>query len=86
MRAAADIMFSLLTSWFVLPPSVFFPLIQFVLSFQYVLRVQLLLDQSWLATVRDVSSGMHQVINPSRPTTPLFVLQATKAGRGGLGT
>ena len=36
-------------------------------------------------TEHDVSSGMHHVINPSRPSPPLFVLQATKAGRGGLG-
>ena len=28
---------------------------------------------------------MHHVINPSRPPPPLFVLQATKAGCGGLG-
>ena len=44
MRAAADVMFSLLTSGFVLSPSLFFPCIQFVLSVQFVLRVRLLLD------------------------------------------
>ena len=67
MRAAADVMFSPLTSGFVLSPSLFFPWIQFVLSVQFVLRVRLLLDRSWLATVCDVSSGTHHVINPSRP-------------------
>ena len=55
MHAAADITFSLLTSVFVLSPSPFFPWIQFVLSVQFVLWVWLLLDRSWLATVRDVT-------------------------------
>jgi len=68
MRAAADVMFSLLTSVLVLSPSLFFPWIQFVLSVQFVLRVRLLLDRAWLATVRDVSRGTHHVINPSRPS------------------
>ena len=36
-------------------------------------------------TERDVSSGTHHVINPSR-LSPAFVPKATKAGRGGLGT
>ena len=48
MRAAADVTFSLLTSVLVLSPSLFFPWIQFVLSVQFVLRVRLLLDRSWL--------------------------------------
>jgi len=69
MRAAADVMFSLLTSGF--SPSLFFPWIQFVLSVQFVLRVWLLLDRSWLAIVRDVNSGTHHMINPSRPS-PAF--------------
>jgi len=68
MRAAAYVMFSLLTSGFVLSPSLFFPWIQFVLSVQFVLQVRLLLDRSWLATIRDVSSSTHHVINPSRPS------------------
>jgi len=66
MCATADITFSLLT--YILSLSVFFPWIQFVLSVQFVLRFQLLLDQSWLATVRDVSSGTYHMINPSRPS------------------
>jgi len=70
MRAAADITFSLLMSGFVLSPSLFFPRIQFVLSVYFVLQVRLLLDRSWLATVRDISSGTH-VINPSR-SSPCF--------------
>jgi len=37
MRAAADVMFSQLTSGFVLSLSLFFPRIQFVLSVQFVL-------------------------------------------------
>jgi len=85
MRAAADITFGLLTSGLVLSPSLFFPWIQFVLSVQFVPRVRLLLHQLWLAMVRDVSSGTHHVIIPSR-LSPTFILQATKAGRGGLGT
>jgi len=72
MRAAADVTFSLLTSGFVLSPSLFFPWIQFILSVQFVLQVRLLLDQLWLATVRDVSHGTHHVINPSRPS-PCFL-------------
>ena len=71
MHATADVTFSLLISGFVLSPSLFFFWIQFVLSVQFVLRVRLLLDRSWLATVRDVSSGTHHVINPSRPS-PCF--------------
>jgi len=82
MHGAADIMFSLLMSGFVLSPSLFFPWIQFILSVQFVLRVRLLLDRSWLATVHDISRGTHHV----KSLPPLFVLQATKAGRGGLGT
>ena len=80
MHAAADVTFSLLTSEFVLSPSLFFPWIQFVLSFQFVLRVRFLLDWLWLATVRDVSSGMHHVINPSRPSPPLFYCKQQKLG------
>jgi len=68
MCAAADVTISLLTSGFVLSPSLFFPWIQFVLSVQFALWVWLLLDQSWLATVRGISSGVHHVINPSRPS------------------
>jgi len=67
MHAAADVTFSLLTSGLVLSPSLFFPWIQFIRFVQFVLRVRLLLDWSCLATVRDVSSGTHHVINPSRP-------------------
>jgi len=37
MHATADVTFSLLTSGFVLSPSLFFPCIQFVLSVQFVL-------------------------------------------------
>ena len=44
MCVTADVTFSLLTSGFVLSPSLFFPCIQFVLSVQFVLLVQLLLD------------------------------------------
>jgi len=78
MRAAADVMFSLLMSGFVLSPSLFFPGFQFVLSVQFVLRVRLLLDRSWLATVRDVSGGTHHVINPSRPS-PAFRTASDKS-------
>ena len=78
-QAAADIVFSLLTSGFVLSPSLFFPWIQFVLSVQFVLRVWLLLDRSWLATVRDVSSSTHHMINPSRPP-PLSYCKRQKLG------
>ena len=70
MRAAADVTFSLLTSGFVLSPSLFFPWIQFVLSVQFVLWVWLLLDQLWLATVCDISNGTHHMINLSRPFPP----------------
>jgi len=59
MRTAADVMFSLLTSGFVLSP-LFFPRIQLILSVQFVLQVRLLLDRSWLATVCDVCSGTHR--------------------------
>jgi len=75
MRAAADVMFSLLTSGLVLSPSLFFP---FVLSVQFVLQVRLLLDRSWLATVRDVSRGTHHVISPSRPS-PTFRTASDKS-------
>jgi len=78
MCASADVRCSLLTSWFVLSPSLFFPWIQFVLSVQFVLRVQLLLDRSWLATVHDVSRGTHHVINPSRPS-PTFRTASDKS-------
>ena len=78
MRAAADIMFSLLMSGFVLSPSLFSPWIQFVLSVQFVLWVRLLLDRSWLATVRDVSRGTHHMINPSRPS-PAFRTASDKS-------
>jgi len=78
MHAAADVMFSLLTSGFVLSPSLFLPWIQFILSVQFVLRVQLLLDRSWLATVRDVSSGTCHMINPSRPS-PAFRTASDKS-------
>ena len=78
MCAAADITFSLLTSGFVLSPSLFFPWTQFVLSLQFVPQVRLLLDWSWLATVRDVSSGTHHVINPSRPS-PAFHTTSDKS-------
>ena len=66
------------TSGFVLSPSLFFSWIQFILSVQFVLRVRLLLDRSWLATVRDVSSGRHHVINPSRPS-PAFRTASDKS-------
>ena len=78
MHAAADVMFSLLSSGFVLFPSLFFPWIQFVLSVQFFLRVRLLLDRSWLATVCDVSRGTHHVINPSRPS-PAFCTASDKS-------
>jgi len=42
LRASADVTFILLTSGFVLSPSLFFPWIQFVLSVQFVLRILLL--------------------------------------------
>ena len=64
---------------FVLSPSLFFPWIQFVLSVLLVLQVRLLLDRSWLATVCDVSSGTHHMINPSRPPCPAFVACNTKS-------
>jgi len=38
----------------------------------------LLLDRSWLATVRDVSRGTHHVINPSRPS-PAFRTASNKS-------
>jgi len=78
MRATADVMFSLLTSGFVLSPSLFFPWIQFVLTVQFVLQVWLLLDRSWLATVHDVSCGTYHVINPSRPS-PAFRTASNKS-------
>ena len=78
MHAAADITFSLLTSEFVLSPSLFFPWIQFVLSLQIVPRVRLLLDRLWLSTVCDVSSSTHHVINPSRPS-PAFRIASDKS-------
>jgi len=78
MHATTDVMFSLLTSGFFLSPSFFFPLIQFVLSVQFVLQVRLLLDWSWLATVRDVSHSTHHVINPSRPS-PAFRTASDKS-------
>jgi len=71
MRAAAEVMFSLLTSEFVLSPSLFFPWIQFVLSVQFV-------DRSWLATVRDISHGTHHMINLSRPS-PAFRTASDKS-------
>ena len=77
MCAAADITFSLLTSGFILSPSVFFPWIQFILSVQFVLR---LVDRSWLATVRDISSDMHHVINPSRPSPSFSYCKQQKLG------
>ena len=80
MRATADVTFSLLASGFVLSPSLFFPWIQFVLSVQFVLWVRLLLDRSWLATVRDVSSGMHHVISPSRPSPRFSYCKWQKLG------
>ena len=80
MRATADVTFSLFTSGFVLSPSLFFPWIQFVLSVQFVLRVQLLLDRSWVATVRDVSSGTHHVINLSRPSPRFLYCKQQKLG------
>ena len=72
------VMFSLLTSGFVLSPSLFFPWIQFVLSVQFVLWLRLLLDRSWLATVRDVSRSTHHVISPSRPS-PAFRTASDKS-------
>jgi len=71
-------MFSLLTSGFVLSPSLFFPWIQFVLSVQFVLPVRLLLDRSWLATVRVVSRGTHHVISLSKPS-PAFHTASNKS-------
>jgi len=80
MRATADITFSLLTSGFVLSPSLFFPCIQFVLSVQFVLWVWLLLDRSWLATVCDISRGMYHVINLSRPSPRFSYCKRQKLG------
>ena len=80
MCTAADITFSLLTSGFVLSPSLFFPWIQFVLPVQFVLWVRLLLDRSWLATVCDVSSGTHHMINPSRPSPRFSYCKQQKLG------
>ena len=68
---AADVTFSLLTSEFVFSPSLSLTWIQLVLSVQFVLRVWLLLDRSWLATVCDVSSGTYHMINLSR-LSPCF--------------
>ena len=59
-----------------------FPEFSCFFSVQFVLQVRLLLDRSWLATVHDISSGTHHVINPSRPS-PTF--SYCKQGRGGLG-
>jgi len=65
MCATADVTFSLgLFS----PVHSSFPEFSLFFSFQFVLRVRLLLDQLWLVTVRDISSGTHHVINPSRPS------------------
>jgi len=47
-------------------------------SVQFVLRVWLLLDWSWLATVHDISSGTHHVINPFRPS-PAFHTASDKS-------
>jgi len=80
MRAAADVMLSLLTSGLVLSPSLFFPWIQFILSIQFVLWVWLLLDWSWLAAVRDVSSGTHHMINPSRPSPHFCIIWVYSQG------
>ena len=38
----------------------------------------MLLDRSWLATVRDVSGGTHHVISPSRPS-PAFRTASDKS-------
>ena len=80
MHATADVTFSLLTSGFVLSPSLFFPWIQLVPSVQYVLRVWLLLDRSWLAIVRDISSSTHHVINPSRSSPHFSYCKQQKLG------
>jgi len=85
MHAAADVMFSLLTSGFVFFPSLSLTWIQFVLSVQFVLWVQLLLDRSWLATVHDVSSRTHHMINLSRPSPCFSYCKHQKLGVG-LGT
>jgi len=60
------------------PLSLSFTWLQFVLSVQFLLQVQLLLDRSWLATVRDVSHGTHRVISPSRPS-PAFHTASDKS-------
>ena len=79
MRAAADVTCHvMLMSGFVLSPSLFFPWIQFVLSVQFVLRVRLLLDWSWLATVCDISRSTHHMINPSRPS-PAYCTASDKS-------
>ena len=80
MRVAADVTFILLTSGFVLSPSLFFPWIQLVLSVHFVLRVQLLLDRLRLSTVCDVSSGTHHVINPSMPSPRFSYCKRQKLG------
>ena len=80
MCAVADVTFSLLTSGFVLSPFTLLPRFQSVLSVQFVLPVRLLLDRLWLATVHDVSSNMHQVINPSRPSPCFSYCKRQKLG------
>ena len=75
MRAAADVMFSLLTSGF-FPFTLLF--LNSVVSVQLFLQVWLLLDWSWLASVRDISRGTHHVINPSRPS-PAFYTASDKS-------
>ena len=40
----------------------------------------MLLDRSWLATVRDVSSGTHHVINPTRPSPRFLYCKRQKLG------
>ena len=69
-----------LSSGFVFSPSLSLTWIQFVLSVQFVLRIQLLLDRSWLATVRDVSSGTHHMINQSRPSPRFLYCKQQKLG------
>ena len=64
MRAVADVMFSLLTSGFVLSPS---PLL-FLNSVHSFCSV---CPASQIATGSIVSCGTHHVINPSRPS-PTF--------------
>ena len=82
MCAAADIMFSLLTSGFVLSPSLLS--LNSVPSFCSVCPVSPIATGLIVQYVTSAATRITWQIRPGLP--PLFVLQATKAGHGGLGT